>query len=190
MTDASAGALLDELNGKRRRWPSMPFVFAMPLVCFLFLLLSQNAMSISPSTVQRAAAVFNGALIAFAPLLLVAFLWDRRRFCVVLYSLDDQVMTAYLALHNAFGALAASAVIWHVQAQASVYDRKYSAGASTILDARPTRVDKQEPALLRTNVETVSLIAGGARDCAFFRIACWSSDRRGWVPSITRTSKS
>ena len=168
MTDASAGTLLNELNGKRRRWPSVPFVFAFPLLCFLFLLFSQNSIPPSPATVQFATAWFDGALIAFIPLLIVAFLWDRRRFCVVMYSLDDQAIAAYQTLHNAFAALAASAVIWHVRARAAVYDRKYTAGASTLLDVHPTRADKQEPPLVRTNLETVSVVAGSGTRLCFF----------------------
>ncbi len=168
MTDASAGTLLDELNGKRRRWPSLPFVFALPAVCFLFLIFSQNTTPQSPSTVQLAATLFTCALIAFVPLLVAAYLWDRRRFCVVMYSLDDQATIAYQTLHNSFGALAASSVIWHVRAHAAVYDRKYVAGASTLLDTRPTRADKQEPPLVRTNLETVSILASdGTRLCFF-----------------------
>jgi hypothetical protein len=77
-----------------------------------------------------------------------------------MYDLDDVATEAYGQLHGAFEALQAAGQLWHVEGSANVHDRKYHAGASSVIRRNAVTVRKGQPPILKTNVEAVLLQAG------------------------------
>jgi hypothetical protein len=61
---------------------------------------------------------------------------------------------------NIVKAMAARAKVWHIEAQGGISDRKYHAGASSLVERRPTRIAFSEPPHVKTNIATASVWVG------------------------------
>jgi hypothetical protein len=114
-------------------------------------------------------AAFAGSpawLLAFsiALVLVLCVIANRRdtvaRAVVVMYDLDDAATEAYGQLHGAFETLQAAGRLWHIEGSANVHDRKYHAGAGSVIRRQAVAVRKGQPPILKTNVEAVLLQAG------------------------------
>jgi hypothetical protein len=148
--DSSSAALLKEIDEKRRRVRLWPF-------------------ALSASAVGLLAATWSGwsllllaviAAVGFAAIA-VAYRYDQLSKTVVLfYSFDPELEQAYAILHESAQSLAQSARVWHIEAEARVRDRKYHAGASSLVRRQPTFVRKTAPPYLKTNVETIAIGVG------------------------------
>jgi hypothetical protein len=79
---------------------------------------------------------------------------------VLFYDLDPEMEKAYGSLHQWAESLASCSKAWHIEAKGAVRDRKYHAGASTILSRNQTFVKKMPPPYLKTNIETVAIGVG------------------------------
>lgn len=130
MTDERYGELLSELNEKQN---AMPLTVLLPSAAAVMGLLA----AVAAGAVGFAVGVVVVALAAFVGSRLDA----GRRSAVVLYDLEPEAAEAYETLTKAFDHLAASSMKWHVDAGGAVRDLhtwKRNAGATTILDKRPT----------------------------------------------------
>ncbi|HKP03803.1 MAG TPA: hypothetical protein VJU77_10655 [Chthoniobacterales bacterium] len=76
------------------------------------------------------------------------------------YHFDAPLERAYEALHKAAAELTTCAGCWHIAASGAVYDRKYHAGASEVVDRKSTAIRRAAPPFLKTNIETVSIGVG------------------------------
>jgi len=150
LTDSSSERIVQQIRAKAR----VPRMLPWAVVCGI---------------VTLALAVFAGApawLIALTAglALVVCVIANRRdtvaRAVVVMYDLDNAVREAYGQLHDAFDALQAAGRLWHIEASANVHDRKYHAGASSVINRKAVSVRKGQPPILKTNVEAVLLQAG------------------------------
>jgi hypothetical protein len=149
IVDSSSRALLDELNQKRKKPPLWPF--AAGLGIFLTLL----AFAIWP--------VWAALLIMLASVLLCYLAFERDRLVktvVLLYDFDPEMEQAYGLLHQWAEQLAACTKSWHIEAEGKVRDRKYHAGASSLLRRKPTRIARAHPPYVKTNIETISIGVG------------------------------
>jgi hypothetical protein len=110
----------------------------------------------------------------FAVLLVgvLAFCWASahdaiRRTMVVSYDLDAEAAKTYEDLMNAMTTLGQVGGLWHVGAEGQVRDRKYHAGAASIVKRNPTRPRVGQSPILRANLDVPSLNVG-AQHLYFF----------------------
>ena len=152
MTDERYGELLEELNAKQNAMSSLVMLGAAAGVVALLATLAAGV----------GGAVAGAVLVAMA-LYLGSRLDAHRRSAVVLYDLETDAAEAYEALTKAFDSLAASSMKWHVDSGGAVRDLhtwKRNAGATTILDKRPTEFGYALPRVLKTNVTPPSMKVG------------------------------
>lgn len=108
------------------------------------------------------ALAFFGFLTAAA----VALGWwldSSKRSSVLMYDLDSEARQAYEAMTVAFDVLRGCARIWHVDAGGAVSDIhtwKRNAGASHILDKRPTNFDYSLPRFIKSNITPPAIKSG------------------------------
>ncbi len=110
-----------------------------------------------------------GAAVAFGGRVLGAWLDESRRSVVLMYDLEDDAAKAYEAMTNAFDRVAACHGKWHVDAGGAVSDMvtwKRNAGASHVLDKRPTALGYGLPTILKSNVTPPSMSVG--KETLFF----------------------
>ncbi len=111
-----------------------------------------------------------GLLATVIVLIVGAWLDSFQRSSVLMYDLDDETQAAYEAVTASFDAMLACAGKWHIDAGGSVQDVhtwKRNAGASHILDKRPTVFDYSLPRVAKSNV-TPPAIKSGKETLYFF----------------------
>lgn len=150
IVDSSSQALLDELNAKKQKWRFWPGIAALTAVIFL-----GAAANRAPGWALMVLAVLGAAGIV------AAYLKDQLRKTVVLmYELDEPMEKALEALHSGANGLASADATWHVSSHARVFDRKYHAGAGTVVERKPTRFLSAPPPFVQTNIRTVAVNVG------------------------------
>jgi hypothetical protein len=150
IVDSSSQALLDELNAKKQKWRLWPGISALSAVIFL-----GAAANGAPSWALVVLAVLGAASIV------AAYLKDQLRKTVVLmYELDEPMEKALEALHAGANGLASANATWHVSSHARVFDRKYHAGAGTVVERKLTRFQSTPPPFVQTNIQTVAVNVG------------------------------
>jgi hypothetical protein len=172
IVDSSSAELLNELNHKRRKIRFWPIV--------------------AVATIFVTALGFMGGLPKWAIAALFAagaigvYLVSQRdllaKTAVIFYDLDPEMEKAYTTLHQSGEQLASCAKVWHIEAQGQVRNRKYHAGASSLVQRKATFINKREPPYVKTNVETVA-IGVGRRVLHFFpdRILVYDTNGVGAV---------
>lgn len=148
--DATSEGLLHEIQEKQRKTRLAPV--AAILSCLLV-------------TALLAAKVPLWLTLAAIPLLVCIHVYlvhtDYESKLVVLhYELDSDARTRYVDLLNALQSLATSARLWRVTSQQGFVDRKYNAGAETVLQRKPTFVRQAAPAHVETQLAVWSLGLG------------------------------
>jgi len=144
MTDERYTELLDELNSKQNAI-SLMLAFGLTAGMIAFFATMGGGLP---------GALF-GAILFVAALMIGSQLDAGRRSAVIVYDLEPDAAAAYEALTNAFDQLAASSMKWHVNAGGAVRDIhtwKRNAGASTIVDKRPTQFGYALPRVIKANV--------------------------------------
>lgn len=152
MTDERYGELLDELNAKQNAMSSMVLLGGVA-----------GAVALLATIAGGFAGAAGGAILVAIALFIGSRLDAHRRSAVVLYDLEADAAEAYESLTKAFDDLAASSMKWHVDSGGAVRDLhtwKRNAGATTILDKRPTEFGYGLPRVLKTNVTPPSMKVG------------------------------
>lgn len=150
MQDSSSSELLQELDEKKKKIRLGPIVAG-------FALVAAGALFVAGAypLIQIIIDLF------WAVAVYLAFQRDALSKTVVLfYGFDASLERAYETLHTAAAQLASCAGCWHISASGQVYDRKYHAGASELLDRKATSIRRASPPFLKTNVETISIGVG------------------------------
>ena len=110
-----------------------------------------------------------GAAATLAGRFLGAWLDESRRSVVLMYDLEPDAPKAYENMTLAFDRLAACQGLWHIDAGGAVNDLttwKRNAGASHVLDKRPTLMTYSLPSILKSNVIPPSMAVG--KETLFF----------------------
>lgn len=150
IVDSSSAELLAELNAKRRRHKFWPLLL-ITVVVFIALGLAVGW----PAWVLASISVLGAGAVV------VAHQHDAlAKTAVLLYEMDPDIERFYGELHRSAEELAACARMWHVEAQGNVHDRKYHAGASSLMRRSPTSIRKAEPPYLKANISTVAMGVG------------------------------
>jgi hypothetical protein len=152
IVDSDSAAVVEELDAKRRKWRLWPWIFVFGLAS-LITLFSQSPTA--PSWVGYVLiAVFGVAV-------LCAALFDRiRKTTVMMYEFEPTAENRYEELHSAFDALLKCSRSWHVSAEGKVHDRKYHAGASSLIRRRQISIGRGNPPFVKTNVSVPSIPVG------------------------------
>ena len=150
MVDSSSAELLQELDEKKRKFRMGPVFAAVALAAASGLLVS----GVDP-------AIQAGVDICWLAATYFTFRRDALAKTVVLfYDFDGPLEFAYDALHKTALELANCAGCWHIAASGAVYDRKYHAGASAVVDRKATAIKLAAPPFLKTNIQTISIGVG------------------------------
>ena len=148
--DATSEGLLREIQEKQRKTRLAPI--AAVLSCFLVLAMLAIKVPLWMVAVAIPVLVFIHACLSRT---------DYESKLVVLnYELDGDARTQYVELLNAVQSLASSAQVWRVTSQQGFVDRKYNAGAGTLLQRKPTFVRLAAPAHIQTQLAVWSVGLG------------------------------
>lgn len=77
------------------------------------------------------------------------------------YQLDRDVADAFRGLAGSFTALSGCAGLWRTDAEGRSHDRKYHAGATSLVDRKAISIGRGAPPYVETNIEVHSLPARG-----------------------------
>jgi hypothetical protein len=150
MTDSSSADLLAEINDKHKKWRVLPIVF---VGAGVLLLVGINMGVPNWFFVGLAAATVLAGVLA----------WRRdvlAKSVVLGYELDPDVEKTFTRLHEAFKLVQQCGKVWHIGAKGRVRDRKYHAGASSLVDRKPTIITNNAPPFLKTNISTIAVPVG------------------------------
>jgi hypothetical protein len=148
IADSSSEQLLAELREKRVLMPLLPFAIGGSILLLLFALLLPG-----------------WAFLLLAIAATVAIIAARRRdvlrkTTVILYDFAPDVEESFRTFTQWADALASCRRAWHVAAEGRVFERKYHAGASSLVQRNATAVRNATPPFVRTNVPVLSVAAG------------------------------
>lgn len=150
IVDSSSEELLQELDQKRKKVRLFPGTVVLAVVALLLGLALQWLWWL--------------LLLLFFTIVFVSFLAYRRdllaKTVVLFYDLEPEMETVYSELHQAATELAACSKVWHIEAHGRVRERKYHAGADTVVRRQPTFIRKSQPPFLKTNIETIAIGVG------------------------------
>jgi hypothetical protein len=150
IVDSSSEELLEEIRTKRRKLSLRPFAVWLSILLLVTALVA-------------GVGIWAFGILAILCAIGITAAGRRDRIAktvVILYDFEPHVETAFQRFSEWAQALAASARTWHVAASGQVYDRKYHAGASALVQRNVTTVRTAEPPFIRTNVPVLCLGAG------------------------------
>ncbi|KAF5045072.1 hypothetical protein DSECCO2_485070 [anaerobic digester metagenome] len=144
IVDSSSQEVVNEINAKRKKSPFWPLALLLTFV---------------PGA---------GIPLAMLAAILLAILVDKKRKTTVLvYDIDEDTEQEIQSFYNAFDELVGCSAAWHVSSQASVYDKKYHAGANQLVKRASVRISYKTLEYLKTNVK-VPAIPVGSQTIYFF----------------------
>lgn len=149
IADSSSEQLLSELREKRAVIRLLPFA----VVASALLLLYATTLPAWAFTPCAAAALAAIALAHRRDVL--------RKTTVILYDVAADIEASLRSFAEWADALVSCRRAWHVSAEGRVYDRKYHAGAASLVRRNATAVRRAAPPFVRTNVPVLSIAAGG-----------------------------
>lgn len=150
LVDSSSKELVDEINSKQRMLRLWPFAAGASLALLYVL----STLSL-PGWGLALAALSLLALTAY-----FAYHDTLSKTVVMLYQIEDQYEKITQDLHDAFEEMSKSHSAWHVAASAKVRDRKYHAGASSLVERSSVDLSLKPPPFIKTNVATPCIPVG------------------------------
>jgi len=156
MVDASSSELLGELNEKRKKVRLLPVAITLSVILLVIAMVGG-----APKWLVALLAAVSAILCW-----LVSAKDALRKTTVIFYDLEPEVEHAYQQLHDAFGQLRSCARIWHIEARGDVKERRYHAGAGTVVRRKQVNLRLGEPPFVKTNLE-IPLIPVGTQTLAF-----------------------
>jgi len=148
IADSSSEQLLAELRQKRATMPLLPLAI---IGAVLLLLLA----------IALPGWMFPLLLITGIVVVVAARRRDvLRKTTVILYDFAPDVEASFRAFAEWADALSSCSRAWHVAAEGSVHDRKYHAGASSLVQRNATTLRNAAPPFVCTNVPVLNIAAG------------------------------
>ena len=155
MADANSTDLLNELNEKKKKIGLLPITVL------------ATGVGVVLAAKMEDPVVLAGSLVAAFLLCWLAASHDAlRRTTVIFYRLEPDVEQLYQQIHDGFAYLRACGGTWHKEAEASVNDGKYHAGAGALVRRHRIGLRLGQPPLVKTNIE-VPLLPVGKQTVAF-----------------------
>lgn len=150
LVDSSSKELVDEINSKQRMMRLWPFAAGASLVLLYVL----STLSLPGWGLALAAVV----LLTFTAY--IAYHDTLSKTVVMLYQVEDQYEKITQDLHDAFEEMSKCRSAWHVAASAKVRDRKYHAGAGSLVNRSAIALGLKSPPFIKTNVATPCIPVG------------------------------
>ena len=150
MVDSSSRDLVDELNKKRKKFRLWPLSFFLGLSTTGFL-----AYQGAPTWATYLSLGFMAILT-----LLAVYRDSMAKSAVVIYDVDEDCQPMYQSLYDAFDRMRQCRGRWHLQAQGRVLDKKYHAGADSLVKRSAISLTVKNPPYVKTNVATPSIPVG------------------------------
>lgn len=150
MSDSSSADLLEEINLKTKKSRLMPWV-AVAFAFVIYLLWTNNGPN------------WTFILTIAIGLLALGYTYYKdqlRKTVIMFYNLEPDVELSFQKLHDAFDKLGACKGTWHIEASGRVSDKKYQAGADTVVKRSSIGLRKGMPQFLKTNIEAPIIPAG------------------------------
>ncbi|MEM7480830.1 MAG: DUF4236 domain-containing protein [Acidobacteriota bacterium] len=150
MVDSSSGELLNEIQMRRKQTS-------------LTVLAGLAALVVFPITLLSPLPTWAKLLVALA---LVASITAARvrdiskKSVVLFYDFQDDMATRYSNFLDSAEALSSCNAIWHIQAQGRVRDKKYHAGADSLIRRNHTFLRKAQPKWVELNIDVMALGVG------------------------------
>lgn len=89
------------------------------------------------------------------------YLLDRyRKTTIIVYDIEETAESKIQAFYNTFNEIISAKRKWHVSASGQVRDRKYHAGASTLIHRSHISINYSLPKYIKTNVKVPSIPVG------------------------------
>ena len=148
IADSSSEQLLAELREKRAIVRLLPFAVVASALLLLYAM-TLPAWAFTPCAAAALAAI---ALAHRRDVL--------RKTTVILYDVAAEVEASLRSFAEWADTLVSCRRAWHVAAEGRVYDRKYHAGAASLVRRATTAVRRAAPPFVRTNVPVLSIAAG------------------------------
>lgn len=148
MVDGSSAELVEELNRKRQMIMLMPFIIGLgsvALACTIYLDLSY----VLP--------IFMVFVIA---VMFASYRDIIKKTSVIMYDIEDDFKENYNKLIKSFEEMMDVDCCWHMEAEGRVHNRKYHAGASSVIKRNPTELSFTSPPFVKTNIQVPSIPAG------------------------------
>lgn len=157
MVDSSSASLLEELNQKRKRMQTWPFVCVISVIAVIGLVVA----GLNPLfTIAISIVLLLGVLVTHQLDLL-------SKTVVILYDFDTELVAAYERVVDCVDQLSRCGGIWHINARGHVYDPKYHGGAGHLVRRNRIKIGTGPPLFVKTNVPTPS-VRLGAKSLFFF----------------------
>lgn len=137
IVDSSSQEIINEITSKQKKVPFC--LFAIPIVFI------------------PVVGVFLAIVVG---LLLYFFVDKRRKTTILFYDIEEQTENEIQQFYNSFDEMLRCQKAWHISAQASVRDRKYQAGASSIVKRTSIRIQYKTPSYIKTNVKVFMIPVG------------------------------
>jgi hypothetical protein len=150
MVDSSSAKLLTELNEKSKKFNLWPITF-----CAAFLVAGALNGAGMPRWLTAPVAIL-GLGFTFA-------IHTRDKLAnsvVVMYDLDDDLCNTFRNIFSTTMSLTKCGATWHVTAQGQVYDRKYHAGANSLIRRTRFSVVERTPRRVKSNISIVCVPLG------------------------------
>jgi Protein of unknown function (DUF4236) len=149
IVDSSSEELLEEIRTKRRKIRLRPFAITGAV---LLLLLA--------SGMGSGWAILFFTIIGLAMILAAGYRDRIAKTVVVLYAFEPRVEEAFSRFTESAQVLAGAGRTWHIASAGRVIDRKYHAGASSLVQRNVTLLRTCDPPFMKTNVPVLSIGAG------------------------------
>lgn len=150
MVDTNSAELLSDIAKKRKRWTFFPASVVAAALTTALLVVSPVSLWIT----------ITGLSLMILLLLLIDQFDRMNKSLVLMYDLDETSSTGFKCLCDAYQELATCAAIWHISAQAEVFNARYHGGASSLKDRRRTLFGFRDPPYIKTNISVPCLPLG------------------------------
>jgi len=151
MRDSSSTELLQELNSKRKTSVLWPYPLALGVIALIV------------SAGNNASGWLSVLIVLIGIFFFTVYFYYRdqlRKTTVLFYELEPTVEQSYQALHDTFDEISRCGAVWHISAEGDVMDRKYHAGASTLVQRKAISPGKGQPPYVKTNLSIPTLTVG------------------------------
>jgi hypothetical protein len=152
LTDSSSAELLEEFVKKQNKILLYPFGIVITILVLLLL----------PVGIEK---WISGTILALGIIsTYLIYSYDQIRKSIVLfYNIEGPYANAYQSLYDTFSAFRSVSKVWHVEAQADIYDRKRNAGASQVIKRDAIQLSIEDAPYIKTNIVVPSIKVGQQR---------------------------
>jgi hypothetical protein len=157
MVSTNGSEIVRQINEKIGRWRFWPWVLGGGLA-------SSVALAGEPAGQPFALALI---LCTAALSTLVAHLDLQRKTVIILYDLNEDVISSLQTFAHAFDRVASASRIWNIDSAGRTSDWKRNAGAGGLIMRKRAALGYSVPGVIKTNVEVPSIV-GGRQALYFF----------------------